>query len=173
MNNDETRQIILERLSNRLLYIVDLFRLINTEDNTEKQNTYLFSLFYLVCIIEGLLGILISDKVGGVGAKIRVGNRYTHAQKIGLTEGGDDLFLCIRVNEEKKIEQVDLRTLIEIAHRERIVTKRDKNVLHRMRNIRNGVHLMNVHAISATRRDIETAMRITERFLDRINAGVR
>ena len=160
---------ILKRVKDQFSFVSTLIHLREEVGSaTERKNASLSALFYLVCIIEALLGILISEKIGGFGVKITVGNRYTRARKIGLTMSGEEQFLCVRRDEKKNIEQIDLQVLIDIAHRERVIAKRDTTMLHRLRRIRNGIHPMNTGANNATGRDVETALRAVVRVYQQI-----
>ena len=147
MRDGLDRQYIIEQAEGRLVYTTKLFSLGQVSDEG-GGDTLLLTLFCYVSVIEALLGVAIADVVGSFGERIKVGDRYINARKIGLTEEGEDLFLCVRKDEMKKVDQINLQTLIDIAYQKKIITKSESEVLHRLRDMRNGVHLMNIGAQS-------------------------
>lgn len=166
MSDRLDRQYVVEQVEKRLLYAAGLFTLAQANDE-EGGDTLLLLLFCYVSVIEALLGIAIADVVGGFDEPVKVGDKYAKPQKIGLTEEGEDLFLCVRRDEQKKVDQVNLQVLIDIAHQEKIVTKSDRDALHRLREVRNSVHLMN-KGVQLVEKDISVADAMIKKLYARL-----
>ena len=167
MSDRLDRQYVVEQVEKRLLYAGILFSQVQASDR-EDEDALLFPFLCQVSVIEALLGIAIADVVGGFDEPVRVGDKYAKPQKIGLTEDGEDLFLCVRRDERKKVNQVNLQVLIDIAHQEKIVTKSDRDVLHRLREVRNSVHLMNT-GVQLVEKDISAA----DSMVKKLHAHIR
>ena len=174
MNRDLDRQYIIKQAEERFMYTANLFSLLYVGKGHQwdgEEDALLLILFSYVSVAEALLGVAIADKIGGFDERIKVGDRYVNAQKIGLTEDGEDLFLCIRRDENKKVDQVNLQVLIDIAYRQKIITKPYCEILHRLRDMRNGVHLMNVGVHSVVEGDIEDAWHMVGQLFSHVNVN--
>ena len=168
MPDSLSRQYVIEQVEKRFLYAARLFTFARVSGG-EYGDDLLFPLFCHVSVIEALLGIAIADVVGGFGVRVKVGDKYAEPRKIGLTEEGEDLFLCVRRDEQKKVDQVNLQALIDIAHQEKIVTNSDRDILHHLREVRNSVHLMN-KGVQPVEKDIGAADSMIKKLSARIRA---
>ena len=164
MSSDLDRQYVIRQAEKRFVYTVNLFSSLRVGKEHQGEDALLLILFYHVSVVEALLGVAIADKVGCFNESIKVGDRYVNTQKIGLTEGGEDLFLCVRRDENKKVDQINLQALIDIAYRKKIITKSEYEVLHHLREMRNGVHLMNIAVRSVVESDVGVAWQMVERL---------
>ena len=167
MSDRLDRQYVVEQVEKRLLYAARLFLSVQPDDG-EDGDALLFPFFCHVSVIEALLGIAIADVVGGFDEPVKVGDKYVQPQKIGLTEEGEDLFLCVRRDEQKKVDQINLQALIDIAYQEKIVTKSDCDILHRLREVRNSVHLMNKGV-----RLVEKDIGVADSMIKKLHACIR